>query len=51
MRGSATQLVLNITGMAIAGWATLAFQDTFVARSSRSAALRRRRPADDPRRA
>ena len=51
MRGSATQLVLNITGMALAGWAVLAFQDTFVARSSRSAALRRRRPVDDPRRA
>jgi uncharacterized hydrophobic protein (TIGR00271 family) len=51
MRGSATQLVLNITGMAIAGWATLAFQDTVVARSGRSVQLRRRRPADDPRRA
>ena len=51
MRGSATQLVLNITGMALAGWATLAFQGTVVARSTRSADLRRRRPADDPRRA
>jgi uncharacterized hydrophobic protein (TIGR00271 family) len=50
MRGSATQLVLNITGMALAGWATLAFQGTVVARSNRSANLRRRRPADDPRR-
>jgi len=51
MRGSATQLVLNITGMALAGWATLAFQGTVFARSTRSADLRRRRPADDPRRA
>jgi uncharacterized hydrophobic protein (TIGR00271 family) len=51
MRGSATQLVLNVTGMALAGWATLAFQGTVVARSSRAADLRRRRPVDDPRRA
>ena len=51
MRGSATQLVLNITGMALAGWATLAFQGTVVARSTRSAELRRHRPSDDPRRA
>jgi uncharacterized hydrophobic protein (TIGR00271 family) len=50
MRGSATQLLLNITGMALAGWATLAFQGTLIARSGRSADLRRRRPVDDPRR-
>ena len=51
MRGSVTQLFLNIVGMALAGWATLAFQGTVIARSGRSADLRRRRPADDPRRA
>lgn len=49
-RGSALQLLVNIAGMAIAGWLTLAFQDTVVARSERAAALRRRRPKDDPRR-
>jgi uncharacterized hydrophobic protein (TIGR00271 family) len=50
MRGSALQLVINITGMALAGWATLAFQSSVVARSERSARLRRRHPVDDPRR-
>ena len=50
MRGSAAQLLLNVTGMAIAGWATLAFQGTVIARSGRAADLRRSRPADDPRR-
>jgi uncharacterized hydrophobic protein (TIGR00271 family) len=50
-RGSVLQLAVNITGMALAGWITLALQDTMVARSERAAALRRRRPHDDPRRA
>ena len=49
-RGSALQLIINITGMALAGWATLAFQDTVIARSERAAGLRRRRAKDDPRR-
>jgi uncharacterized hydrophobic protein (TIGR00271 family) len=51
MRGSIAQLFLNITGMAVAGWLVLAFQGTVLARSGRSADLRRLRPADDPRRA
>jgi hypothetical protein len=51
MRGSITQLFLNITGMAVAGWVVLAFQGTVLARSGRAADLRRRRPVDDPRRA
>jgi uncharacterized hydrophobic protein (TIGR00271 family) len=51
MRGSATQLLLNITGMALAGWVTLALQGTVVARSARVASSLRPRPADDPRRA
>lgn len=50
MRGSLVQLVINIAGMAIAGWATLALQGTVLARSDRAAALRRHRPQDDPRR-
>jgi uncharacterized hydrophobic protein (TIGR00271 family) len=51
MRGSATQLVLNISGMALAGWVTLALQGTVAARSARVASPLRPRPADDPRRA
>ena len=51
MRGSATQLLLNITGMALAGWATLALQDALVRRSGRAPGRMRRRAADDPRRA
>ncbi len=49
-RGSILQLLVNILGMAVAGWATLAFQDSVVARSERAAGLRRRRAKDDPRR-
>lgn len=49
-RGSILQLLVNILGMALAGWLTLAFQDTVVARSERAASLRRRgRAKDDPR--
>jgi uncharacterized hydrophobic protein (TIGR00271 family) len=51
MRGSATQLLLNITGMALAGWATLALQDTLVGRTGRASGTIRRRAMDDPRRA
>jgi uncharacterized hydrophobic protein (TIGR00271 family) len=43
--GSTAQLVLNLTGMAIAGWATLAFQQAVWSRMSarRERRLRRRR--------
>ncbi len=51
LRGTATQLQLNITGMALAGWATLALQGTVVARSARVSSPLRPRPVDDPRRA
>lgn len=55
--GSGLQLVLNLSGMALAGWATLAFQQAVWGRlSARRAALfggrpTRRRPSasDDPR--
>jgi len=41
--GSTLQLVLNLSGMAVAGWATLAFQQTVWARASaRRARLARR---------
>ena len=45
--GSTAQLLLNISGMAIAGWATLAFQHAVWARMSarRARHLQRRRPA------
>jgi hypothetical protein len=51
MRGSATQLLLNIAGMALAGWATLALQGTVLARKARVSTPLLPRPADDPRRA
>src|SRR6476619_6068125 len=43
--GSTLQLVLNLSGMAVAGWATLAFQQTVWAKMSRRRArlIRRRR--------
>ena len=43
--GSGMQLLLNISGMAIAGWGTLAFQQSVWARTSakRAALLKRRR--------
>lgn len=46
IRGSALQLVVNLSGMALAGWATLALQQTVWARVSRQRArlLARRRP-------
>jgi uncharacterized hydrophobic protein (TIGR00271 family) len=52
--GSGMQLLLNLSGMALAGWATLAFQQAVWARSSaRRAALvqarRRRRSGGDTR--
>ena len=50
MRGSLTQLLLNVVAMALAGWATLAIQGAVVGRTSRSTRPRRVRPADDPRR-
>jgi uncharacterized hydrophobic protein (TIGR00271 family) len=48
--GSSVQLLLNLTGMALAGWATLALQQAVWARMSARRArlvrsLRRRRPA------
>src|SRR5207342_155120 len=43
IRGSALQLALNISGMALAGWATLAFQQTvWTKMSGRRARLIRR---------
>lgn len=45
VRGSGLQLLLNLTGMALAGWATLAFQQGVWRRASaRRATLMRRRP-------
>jgi protein-S-isoprenylcysteine O-methyltransferase Ste14 len=43
--GSGTQLLLNISGMALAGWATLAFQQAVWSRMSarRARRLKRRR--------
>lgn len=46
--GSALQLGLNITGMALAGWATLWVQQTYWRRFNRRAHPRRR-ASDDPR--
>jgi uncharacterized hydrophobic protein (TIGR00271 family) len=50
MRGSLTQLLLNVVAMALAGWATMAIHGAVVGRTSRSTRPRRVRPADDPRR-
>ena len=49
--GSTLQLVLNLTGMALAGWATLAFQQAVWARASarRTRMLRRLRKSPRPR--
>ena len=48
--GSAAQLLVNISGMAIAGWATLAFQQAVWSRMStrRARRLRRRRGSRRP---
>ena len=48
--GSAAQLLVNITGMALAGWATLAFQQAVWSRMSarRARRLRRRRRSRGP---
>ena len=48
--GSAAQLLVNISGMAIAGWATLAFQQAVWSRMSsrRARRLRRRRSSRRP---
>ena len=35
VRGSALQLIVNLSGMALAGWATLALQQTVWSRVSR----------------
>jgi uncharacterized hydrophobic protein (TIGR00271 family) len=44
--GSTAQLLLNLAGMALAGWATLAFQQTVWARMSRRRARRLQRRRD-----
>ena len=48
--GSTLQLVVNLSGMAVAGWLTLALQDVVWARMSarRTRRLRRARGGDDP---